>query len=149
VPDRFDATLGDLIRIAVVPPMDATLPARARLFLGRQAGGDRIELRISEWKGDSFVAIIPCLTNFGHASGALTLTKEVEVRPGETVRAILASSARPGIRTRELSIDAGHGASCANRVRTLSRASTTNKPASGALSRPPSQLRVRPPVEPK
>jgi hypothetical protein len=145
VPIRNTAVPGDSVRVAVVPPLAATLPARARLFLSAGRGGPRTELRIRDWSGGSFIAVLPCNARYENSEGTLLLAREIDDGRGNTILGVLATSEDPRTRTPLFQVRNGSGDSCAGRVQPDPRAASVTREASNERlqSRGPAFSRTR------
>jgi hypothetical protein len=146
VPRRNTAAPGDSVRVAIVPPLAATIPSRARLFLSAAGrGGPRTELRIRDWNGESLVAVLPCNARYEDSGGTLLLAREIDDGRGNTILGVLATSEDPRVRTPRFQVRAGNGDSCAVRVQPDPRAAPVTREASNERlqSRGPASSRTR------
>jgi hypothetical protein len=150
VPSRNTAAPGDSVHVAVNPPLNATMPAGARLYLARSdvvASTKGAELRIAEWKGDSFVAVFPCNAYYDDAMVPLILVREFDDGRDNRIHGRLASSA---VRGHFLRVKTGNAANCAGRAQpNSSTASAARGSASGPLSRRPVPRESSPSVTPR
>jgi hypothetical protein len=144
-PSRYSIAPGDSLRVSVDPPMAAQKPAGVRLFLAREGiSRSRLEteLRISDWKGDSFVAEFPCNARYDASGGVLVLAREANDGRGRTFMAVLADSVAPNVATRVISV---RSVSCAGRLKWDGPDSTVTRGAeTGALSRRPANSSANP-----
>lgn len=150
-PSRNTAAPGDSVHVAVNPPLNATMPAGARLFLARSdvVGATKVgaELRIAEWKGDSFVAVFPCNAYYDDVMVPLILERDHDGGRGNRIHGRLASSA---VRGHFLRVKTGNAANCAGRAQpNSSTASAARGSASGPLSRQPVPRESLPSVTPR
>ena len=131
VPSRNTAAPGDSVRVAVVPPLAATMPPSARLFIAVAGRGrPRIELRIRDWNGDSFVAVLPCTARYENSGGTLLLAREIDDGRGNTILGVVATSEDPRARAPLFQVRNGIGDSCAGRVQPDPRAAPVPREAS-------------------
>lgn len=146
VPSRSTAAPGDSVRVAIVPPLAATIPSRARLFLSAAGrGGPRTELRIRDWNGDSFIAVLPCNARYENSGGTLLLAREIDDGRGNTILGVLATSEDPRTRTPLFQVRIGSGDSCTGRLQPDPRAASVTREASNERlqSRGPASSRIR------
>lgn len=143
VPSRYDVSPGDSVRVTVDPPMAAKKPAGVRLFLAREGRAAlETELRINDWKGDSFVAEFPCTARYEAAGGVLVLAREANDGRGRTFMAVLADSVTPNVATRVISV---RSVSCAGRLKwDGSNSAVTRGAESSVLSRGPANRSANP-----
>lgn len=150
VPSRNTVAPGASMHVAVNPPLNVTMPAGARLYLARSdvvAFTRGAELRIAEWKGDSFVAVFPCNAYYDDVMVPLILEREFDDGRGNRIHGSLASSA---VRGHFLRVKSGNAANCAGRAQpNSSTASAARESASGPLSRRPVPRESLPSVTPR
>jgi hypothetical protein len=150
-PSRNAVAPGDSMHVAVNPPLNATMPTGVRLYLARSdvlaSTMVGAELRIAEWRGDSFVAVFPCNAYYDDVMVPLILVREHDDGRGNRISSRLASSA---VRGHFLRVKTGKGASCATRLQPDSHApSATRGAAIGSTSRSPTPKSAAPYVTPK